>query len=243
MAANLRTGMPGSIRLFVTTALGPGAEITATAAQAHYLGSVMRRAVGDPVCLFNGSDGEWSARIVALRRGEAQFVANQQLRSQAPEPDLWLVFALLKRDATDLVIQKATELGVAALWPIVTVRTISQRVNLARFHAIATEAAEQSERLTVPEIHEPRPLSALLQSWPLGRRLFVAAERAVAPPIATTIDPAALLIGPEGGFAPAELDAIRASPLVTIVRLGPRILRAETAAIAGLARLQGPGWG
>ena len=239
--------MSGSIRLFVTAPLAPGAEIAATAAQAHYLGTVMRRAAGDTVCLFNGRDGEWAARISQARRGAANFVVGQMLRPQAAEPDLWLVFALLKRDATDLVIQKATELGVAAIWPVLTARTNAQRVNLARFHAIATEAAEQSERLTVPTVHEPRPLAALLASWPVGRRLFVAAERTSAPtappPIVTMGEPAALLIGPEGGFMPAELDVMRAHPLVTVVSLGPRILRAETAAIAGLARLQGAGWG
>jgi 16S rRNA (uracil1498-N3)-methyltransferase len=243
MAATLRAAMPGSIRLFVTAPLAAGAEIAATAAQAHHLGAVMRRAVGDPVILFNGTDGEWTARIIALRRGAASFAVNGNLRPQAPEPDLWLAFALLKRDATDLVVQKATELGVAALHPVLTARTNAQRVNLARLHAIATEAAEQSERLTVPAIHEPRPLAVLLQSWPVDRRLVVAAERTQAPPIVPTREPAALLVGPEGGFAPAELDALRRHPLVTLMSLGPRILRAETAAIAGLARLQGPGWG
>ncbi len=234
--------MSGSIRLFVTAALAPGAEIAATAAQAHYLGTVMRRAVGDAVVLFNGRDGEWAARIVAQGRGTASFVVDRMLRSQAAEPDLWLVFALLKRDATDLVVQKATELAVAALWPVLTAHTTAQRVNLARFHAIAIEAAEQSERLTVPAIHEPRPLAVLLHSWPADRRLFVAAERTAAPPIVATREPAALLVGPEGGFAPAELDALRQHPLVTVMSLGPRILRAETAAIAGLARLQVAGW-
>jgi 16S rRNA (uracil1498-N3)-methyltransferase len=235
--------MPGSIRLFVTAPLHQGAELAATAAQAHYLGTVMRRTAGDEVLLFNGNDGEWQARIATLRRGAASFVADRFIRPQATEPDLWLVFALLKRDATDLVVQKATELGVSALWPVLTARTNAQRVNLARFHAIATEAAEQSERLTVPAIHDPRPLSALLQDWPAGRRLFVAAERVAAAPIVATLEPAGLLIGPEGGFAPAELDAIQGRPLVTIVTLGPRILRAETAAIVGLARLQGAGSG
>ena len=235
--------MPGSIRLFVTAQLAAGVEIAATAGQAHYLGTVMRRTVGETVGLFNGRDGEWAARLVTLRRGEASFVVDCILRPQAAEPDVWLIFALLKRDATDLVIQKATELGVAALWPVLTARTNAQRVNLARFHAIAIEAAEQSERLAVPVIHEPRPLSALLQAWPAGRRLFAAAERASAPPIVPTTAPAALLVGPEGGFTPAELDAVRGHPLVTLVSLGPRILRAETAAIAGLARLQGAGWG
>jgi 16S rRNA (uracil1498-N3)-methyltransferase len=233
--------MPGSIRLFVTVPLAAGAQIAATAAQAHHLGVVMRRAIGDPVVLFNGSDGEWTARIALLRRGDAGFEVDRMLRAQAAEPDLWLIFALLKRDATDLVVQKATELGVSALWPVLTAHTGAQRVNLMRLHAIAIEAAEQSERLTVPAIHEPRPLTALLRCWPAGRRLFVAAERSAAPPIVATAEPAALLVGPEGGFSAAELDALRERPLVTLVNLGPRILRAETAAIAGLARLQGAG--
>ncbi len=235
--------MPGSIRLFVAAPLAAGVQVAATAAQAHYLGTVMRRTVGETIGLFNGLDGEWAARLATLRRGEASFAVERIIRPQAAEPDVWLAFALLKRDATDLVVQKATELGVAALWPVLTARTNAQRVNLVRFHAIAIEAAEQSERLTVPAIHEPRPLATLLQAWPAGRRLFAAVERASAPPIVATDEPAALLIGPEGGFAPAELDAIRDHPLVTPVTLGPRILRAETAAIAGLARLQGAGWG
>jgi 16S rRNA (uracil1498-N3)-methyltransferase len=235
--------MPGSIRLFVTAPLATGAAIAATAGQAHYLGTVMRRAVGDAVVLFNGSDGEWAARLASLRRGVASFVVDDLLRPQVEEPDLWLAFALLKRDATDLVVQKATELGVAALWPVVTARTNAQRVNLERLHAIAIEAAEQSERLTVPCIHEPRPLATLLHAWPAGRCLFVAVEREAAPPIAATNEPAGLLVGPEGGFAPAELAAIQAHPFVTSVTLGPRILRADTAAIAGLARLQAVGRG
>jgi 16S rRNA (uracil1498-N3)-methyltransferase len=233
--------MSGSIRLFVTAPLAAGAEIVATAAQAHYLGGVMRRAVGDTVCLFNGSDGEWVARLLTQRRGAASLLVDRMLRPQAAEPDLWLVFALLKRDATDLVVQKATELGVAAICPVLTARTNAQRINLERARAIAIEATEQSERLTVPIIHPPCPLPALLQSWPSGRRLVVAAERAEAPPIVATTQPTALLIGPEGGFAPAELDALRGHPLVTLMSLGRRILRAETAAIAGLALLQGAG--
>jgi 16S rRNA (uracil1498-N3)-methyltransferase len=233
--------MPGSIRLFVPAALAADAAVPASAAQAHYLGTVMRRAVGDVVHLFNGRDGEWTARITALGRHAAGFTVEAQFcpQERGVEPDIWLAFALLKRDATDLVVEKATELGVAAICPVVTARTNANRVNLDRLQAIAVEAAEQCERLTVPTLHAPRALAALLDAWPAGRRLIVAAERSEAPPLAPIDTPCGLLIGPEGGFTPAELDVLRAHALVTLASLGPRILRAETAAIAGLARLQG----
>jgi 16S rRNA (uracil1498-N3)-methyltransferase len=233
--------MPGSIRLYVAASLRPGEAIAASPQQAHYLGSVMRRGPGDAVHLFNGRDGEFAARIETVRRDRAMLRADQQLRPQAPEPDLWLVFALLKRDATDLVVQKATELGVAALLPVITERSNTHRVNEARLRTIAIEAAEQSERLTVPCLHPPQSLDALLSDWPPDRRLFVAIERSTAAPLSTpSYGSAALLVGPEGGFAPAELDAMRVRPFVTPVSLGPRILRAETACIAGLALLQAP---
>jgi 16S rRNA (uracil1498-N3)-methyltransferase len=233
--------MPGSIRLYVAASLRPGEAITASPQQAHYLGSVMRRGPGDAVHLFNGRDGEFAAHIETVRRDRANLRVDQQLRPQAPEPDLWLVFALLKRDATDLVVQKATELGVAALLPVITERSNTHRVNEARLRSIAIEAAEQSERLTVPRLHPPQSLDALLSDWPPDRRLFVAIERSAAPPLSTpSYGSAALLVGPEGGFAPAELDAVRVRPFVTPVSLGPRILRAETACIAGLALLQAP---
>jgi 16S rRNA (uracil1498-N3)-methyltransferase len=234
--------MPGSIRLFVDAPLGTGAMIEASPAQAHYLGTVMRRGSGDPVRLFNGSDGEFAARIETVRRDRATLTVGELLRPQREEPDLWLAFALLKRDATDLVVQKATELGAAALVPVVTARTNAHRVNETRLAAIAIEAAEQSERLTVPALHPPRPLAAVLDGWPPDRRLCVAAERAAAPAISPGIaaaqGPVALLVGPEGGFTPAELDAMRGRPFVNLVSLGPRILRSETACIVGLALLQ-----
>jgi 16S rRNA (uracil1498-N3)-methyltransferase len=233
--------MPGSIRLYVAASLRPGEAIAASPQQAHYLGSVMRRGPGDAVHLFNGRDGEFAARIETVRRDRANLRVDRQLRPQAPESDLWLVFALLKRDATDLVVQKATELGVAALLPVITERSNTHRVNEARLRSIAIEAAEQSERLTVPCLHPPQSLDALLSDWPPDRRLFVAIERSTAAPLSTpSYGSAALLVGPEGGFAPAELDAMRARPFVTPVSLGPRILRAETACIAGLALLQAP---
>jgi 16S rRNA (uracil1498-N3)-methyltransferase len=230
-------------RLFVASPLAEGLEILATPAHAHYLGSVMRRGPDDPVHLFNGTDGEFAARIATLRRDRANFVVGTQRRQQAPEPDLWLVFALLKRDATDLVAQKATELGAAALLPVITERTNAARISELRLTAIATEAAEQSERLTVPRIHPLRRLHDTLADWPAGRTLHAALERESAPLLAPARGPAALLVGPEGGFTPPELDALRRCPFVNPVSLGPRILRAETACLAGLALLQAPGCG
>jgi 16S rRNA (uracil1498-N3)-methyltransferase len=231
--------MTGSIRLHVAPALSEGSVIAATAEQAHYLGTVMRRGAGDGVVLFNGRDGEFSARIETIGRGGASLRVECQARIQTAEPDLWLAFALLKRDATDLVVQKATELGAAALLPVITERGNTHRMNADRLSAIAIEAAEQSERLTVPELRAPISLSALLSGWPTGRRLFAAIERSGAPRIGPARGPSALLVGPEGGFTPTELDALRAHPFVTPVSLGQRILRADTACIAGLALLQG----
>jgi 16S rRNA (uracil1498-N3)-methyltransferase len=230
--------MPGSIRLFVPAPLHDGAEIAASAGQAHYLATVMRCAVGETVRVFNGRDGEWEARIAALRRDRTLLKPERQTRPQAPEPDVWLLFAPLKRDATDLAIEKATELGVSRILPVLTDRTNTARANLERLTAIAIEAAEQCERLTVPVVESPRKLSAVLADWPDGRTLVAALERATAPKVRPVIGPAALLVGPEGGFTDAELDALHRHPLVVAASLGPRILRAETATIVGLALLQ-----
>jgi 16S rRNA (uracil1498-N3)-methyltransferase len=229
-----------SPRLFVNAALSAGAEADASAAQAHHLGTVLRRRPGDPVRLFNGRDGEWAARIVALQRERGRFAVEARLRAQAAEPDLWLAFALLKRDATDLLAEKATELGAAALLPVLTARSVAARVNGDRLAAIAVAAAEQSERLTVPRVAAPVALPALLADWPGGRVLVAALERQGAPPVPRAAGPAGLLpagllIGPEGGFTPAELDLLRRHAFVVPAGLGPRILRAETAAIVGLA--------
>jgi 16S rRNA (uracil1498-N3)-methyltransferase len=231
--------MTGSIRIYAPTALTEGDAIATTAAQAHYLANVMRCGPGDTLLLFNGRDGEFAARIETIRRDRASLRVERPTRSQSPGPDLWLAFSLLKRDATDLVVQKATELGVAALHPVITERSNTHRMNADRLAAIATEAAEQSERLTVPQLHQPRPLAALLSDWPSDRRLLAAIERSDAPRITPTHGPRGLLVGPEGGFSPGELEALRAHPFVAAVSLGPRILRADTACIAGLAMLQG----
>ena len=195
------------------------------------------------VRVFNGRDGEWVVRIHHLGRGSAELRAEALVRAQQKEPGPILVFALLKRDATDMVVQKATELGVEAILPVMTERTNTGRVNEKRLVAIAAEAAEQSERLTVPIIYPPRPLISILEEFPRDRRLFAAVERLSGPFLRPTHNTAGLLIGPEGGFSPTELDALDRCPIVTRVSLGPRILRAETACLAGLSLLQAPGCG
>jgi len=233
-----------SIRLFVPDGLFAGATIALSAGQAHYLGAVMRRAAGDEVRLFNGRDGEWSARLDGVRKDKAGATVLAQVCPQAAEPDVWLAFAPLKRDATDLVVEKATELGVSAIIPVMTERTNAARVNGDRLRAIAVEASEQCERLTVPEVREAVTLQALVGSWPAGRPLFVALERAGAVPLDPGLrrgDGVGLLIGPEGGFSGLDRALVMSCPAVRPVSLGPRILRAETAAIVGLALLQAGG--
>lgn len=227
-----------SIRLFLPLALAGATEVELPPAQAHYLAHVMRRRGGDAIRVFNGTEGEYGATLVESRRN-LHLRIGDRLRPPSAEPDIWLIFALLKRGPTDLIVQKATELGVAALQPVFTTRTNADRTNLARLSAIAIEAAEQSERLTVPTVHPPRALSAVLADWPVDRPLFACFERMADMPM-TREQPgcAGILIGPEGGFTDAELDAVRAHPFVHPATLGPRVLRAETAAIVALALLQ-----
>lgn len=229
------------IRLYVETDLCMSVTVEATEGQAHYLGGVMRRAVGDVVHLFNGRDGEWAARIASLFRGRAALVPEKLVRPQSGDADLWLMFAVLKRDSTDLVVQKATELGVSTLLPVFTERTNAGRVNHERLRAIAIEAAEQSERLTVPALRPVGQLNEILEKWPAERPLFVALERSEAQPLLSAQGPAGLLIGPEGGFGPRDRAALDRCGFIRPASLGPRILRADTAAIVGLTLLQGPG--
>lgn len=231
------------LRLFVEPPLTEGALIEATPNQAHYLGTVMRRSVGEAVFLFNGRDGEWLAHVESLQRGKAGFRVDKRQRRQADDTDIWLVFALLKRDATDLLVQKATELGVAALLPVITERTNAVRVNEDRLRAISIEAAEQSERMTLPALHPVRRLEDVLSSWPVGRPLFAAVERSDARPLGGVSGASALLVGPEGGLGPRDRALLDRVPEVRAVGLGPRVLRAETAAIAGLILLQAMDWG
>lgn len=236
-------GAPPRARLHVAAALAAGAAVELGEAPAHYLRAVLRLGPGDAVALFNGRDGEWRAAVESLGKRGAQLRCLAETRPQRAGPDLWLLFAPLKRARIDLLVEKATELGVARLQPVITRRTVAARINRERLLAHAVEAAEQCERLTVPDLAEPLPLARCLAAWPAGRRLLVAAESGPAAPIAAALAAAAaappqdwaVLVGPEGGFAPGELDDLHKLPFVSAVGLGPRILRAETAALAALA--------
>jgi 16S rRNA (uracil1498-N3)-methyltransferase len=231
-------------RLFVAAQLSEGAEFPASPNHAHYLATVLRRASGDVVRLFNGVDGEWTGRIRFDRRDRVTLTVQHRLRPQTVEAGPWLLFALLKRDATDLVVRQAVELGASRLLPVITERTNTARVNEDRLASIAIEAAEQSERLTVPVIDPAVRLDAALAAWPPNRRLFLALERSWANTPSRDKDrgEAALLIGPEGGFTPMERENLTRHEFITPISLGPFVLRAETAAVVGQALLLGTGW-
>jgi 16S rRNA (uracil1498-N3)-methyltransferase len=227
-------------RLFVTASLAEGQQVALDSDRTHYLKNVMRRNLGDEVGLFNGRDGEWLGRIATFGRNSAAVELTHQRRPQAAGPDIWLAFAPVKRARIDFIAEKATELGVSLLWPVMTRRAEASRVNIERLANIAIEAAEQTERLDVPEVREAIQFDKMLAEWPPERTLFVCAEAGAALPIAAAVtahkaSPAGFLIGPEGGFAPGELDALRKLPFVVAIGLGPRLLRAETAAVAALA--------
>lgn len=228
------------IRLFVEAPLTAGVGVELVEGQAHYLRHVMRQSAGAPVALFNGRDGEWRARLAVTGRRGASAEVEACTRAQADPPDLELVMALVKRARLETIVEKATELGARRIRLIVTRRSQADRANTERLRAIAIEAAEQTGRLDVPEVLGPEPLESVLDGWTPGRALAFCDEAGEAPPLpaAAPAAPAALLIGPEGGFGPAERARLRALPFVTPVALGPRILRADTAAIAALTLWQ-----
>ncbi len=255
-------------RLFTESPLAEGAAVDALPGQGRYLAGVLRRGPGDPLVLFNGVDGEFAAILASVRRDEARFEVGPRLRPHAPAAGPRLLLAALKRDAMEWAVQKATELGASAILPVLAVRCVAGRVNAARLTLIAREAAEQCERVEVPAVAEAAPLHAVLDAWArdgaaregwaragkVGQGevaggpapMFLLAERGAAAALPSAARaragspgaPPGLLVGPEGGFTPAELDALRRRPFVVPAALGARILRAETAAVSGLAVLQ-----
>jgi 16S rRNA (uracil1498-N3)-methyltransferase len=237
-------------RLFIKDDLTQGGGVSVDSDQAHYLQHVLRLKAGDTVRLFNGRDGEWRGVLAAAGKRTLTIDIHEPLRQQASEPDLWLCAAPIKKAHFDFMIEKATELGVSAIRPILTQRTQIRAVNTERAQAIAVEAAEQSERLNVPVIEAPLSLPELIAAWPRDRALIVCAEWGEAAAVHHAMQSpalmpahgvarkAAVLTGPEGGLAADELDALRALPDAHFIRLGPRILRADTAAIAALSVFQ-----
>jgi len=237
-------------RLWTDGSLHEGAQITLSEDRAHYLRNVMRLKEDDSAILFNGADGEFEARVSTLSKRALILTVTSLRRPPRPEPGPWLLFSPVKRAATDLILVKSVELGVERLQPILTRRGVAERTNSDRLTALAVEAAEQCERLTLPEIAEIASFESVLARWPTERKLFVADElgarsnpsaipsAAQAAASCARGQPWALAIGPEGGWAHGELDALRDSAFVTFIALGPRVLRAETAALAGLAVLQ-----
>jgi 16S rRNA (uracil1498-N3)-methyltransferase len=221
-------------RLFVRTTLSEGAAVELNGPQANYLGNVMRLKEGAGLLVFDGQSGEWLARIADAAKKRMTLAVERQTRVLEQVPDVCLAFAPVKRTQTDWLVEKATELGVAKLQPVVTQRTIAERVKLERLESISIEAAEQCGRTMLPAIAEPMPLKTFLSDS--GRALYFADEGG-GEPAASAFKPcpATILTGPEGGFTDEERTAIRAAPGAVAISLGPRILRAETAALAALA--------
>ncbi|MEO8177007.1 MAG: 16S rRNA (uracil(1498)-N(3))-methyltransferase [Sphingomicrobium sp.] len=223
-------------RLFVEMPLGDGARVVLDKAQANYLGNVLRLKQNSPLLLFDGTSGEWLARVAELGKKHMALTVEQRTREAEAIPDLWLAFAPVKRARIDWLVEKATELGVAQLIPVTTQRTIVERLNLERLRAHIVEAAEQCGRTRLPDLAEPLSLARFLAERDPARTLYFADEQGGAP-AASAFEPgsATILTGPEGGFGDDERAAIRAAPKAIPISLGPRILRAETAALAALA--------
>lgn len=229
------------IRLFVPHDLAADAAFELDEGQSRYLAAVMRRAVGDELAVFNGRDGEWRAAVASVGKRAVTLEIGAQLRPQAIGPDLDLVIALVKRARLETIVEKAAELGVRRVQPVITERTNADHTRVDRLRAIAVEASEQTGRLDTPEVCEPIRLGQALADWRPARRLLFCDEAGDAPPVLKAVDargPWSVLIGPEGGFSPREREVLRAAPFATPVSLGPRILRADTAAISALTLWQ-----
>jgi 16S rRNA (uracil1498-N3)-methyltransferase len=227
-------------RLFIGERLGEGAAIDLDAQQANYLGNVLRLGAGDELLVFDGQSGEWLAQVAEAGRKRMTLTVERATREPETIPDVWLAFAPVKRAQTDWLVEKATELGVSRLIPVVTQRTNTDRVKLERLKAIAIEAAEQCGRTRLPQIAEPTTLKQLLAEREAVRRLYFADESGGEPAAAAfKMGRSMILTGPEGGFADEERTQIRTAPNTIAISLGPRILRAETAALAALALYMG----
>ena len=235
---------PSRIRLFVDAPLSPGGQVELAADHVHYMRAVMRQHEGDRFHVFNGRDGEWLAELSVLGKKAGAARLHQRIRDQTSVPDLWLAFAPIKGARLDFVVQKATELGAAVLQPVLTERTVVRNLNLDRLRANAIEAAEQCECLSVPEIREPRALRNLLGDWPADRGLIYCDEGGDRPALEALESVKGqgaawgILTGPEGGFSDGERALIHAQKAALPISLGPRIMRADTAAVAAMALFQ-----
>jgi len=234
-------------RLYLNAPLPGVGLLTLSQEQSHYLANVMRASVGDAVALFNGHDGEWATEVSEVKKRAVSLRIVAKLKEQAPEPDLMLAFAPIKKARIDFIAQKATELGVQHLQPIYTHRTNVDRVKTERLHANAIEAAEQCERMTIPTVSEPEKLDLLLANWPSERMIMFCDEDLSGKSAHTALTeltdtqkamPWAIFVGPEGGFDEGERAAIKTHPNTVVVSLGPRVLRADTAAMAAISLWQ-----
>ena len=228
-------------RLYVPFILGESIDLSD--GQQHYLRSVMRLEIGDHLRIFNGADGEYLAEINEISKKNVLVLLTDKIHEQKSSPDITVVASLVKKEAFELMVEKASELGVSRFVPVISDHTVVHRMNHDRALSIAIEAAEQCERMDVMQVDEPMPLKNILKSWDKKQKLIFCIERSAAPPMLKAIEdikqPAALLIGPEGGFSDAEVAHIKALDFVVPASLGSRILRAETALIAGLSLLMG----
>ena len=231
-----------SPRLYISADIAAGAPLTITGDQAHYLQHVMRLKEGANVRLFNGRDGEWHGRIRSFTKRGAEIALEALIREQKSEPDLWLCCAPIKKAHFEYMIEKACELGAAVIQPVLTAHTQIREINIERCLSIAAEAAEQSERMSIPKIHKPVSLEKLIAGWPQGHAPIICAEKGEAlavrdafeAPLLKSAKQAAVVTGPEGGFSAEELEMLGKIPHAVFIRLGPRILRADTAAIAAM---------
>jgi len=230
------------IRLFVDADLGVGQSLSLPRDQAHYITGVMRQKTGAMIAVFNGRDGEWQAELVEAGKRRAVLVCRTLSKAQTTPPDLWLYFAPIKKARTDFIVEKAAELGVARICPVQTAFTNSERIRQDRLQAHAVEAAEQCGEVFVPPVEALQKLDAVLENWPDDRKLLFCDETLVDAATAGLLgdkgEKWAIVIGPEGGFSDKEIERLRGMPATRPISLGPRVLRADTAAVAAITLWQ-----